>query len=380
MDKTVPHVILDTNTLLHFKRPDLVNWEALLNVVEVKLVVTPALVDELEAQKTKQNASRKLKERAHNAIIWISQFIEHSEPQEISPGVRLVFIRNSPTIDFASYRLSHTVPDDQLIASAIQFKQETGLNVLFVTNDIGLRMKLPTRGLIAAAPNPGDRLPDQLDEVEKETIELRQRLERYENRLPRLKLTFRDWKSFTEIELIDPRSEPPRASHLSGAGYDLKSQAERTAKYVSEYARWRDTIRLYFPCDLIIENAGSAEASNIEVDFTLPEFISGISRDNLPERPSPPRGPFDPPELPNPAALLNLHRPRPPGKPFFSRECDAVFFEIPSLVHNRNLTLHRFYFRFRGNDSIQNFSLPYRITCTEVIDPIEDALHFKLPK
>lgn len=172
MTETVPHIILDTNTLLHFKRPDLLDWKVLLNAPEVNLVVTPALIDELEAQKTYQNRSRKLKERAHAAIMWISKFIDQTEPQEISPGVKLVFLRDSPTIHFADYRLSPTVPDDQLIASALQLQQEAGVSVLFVTNDTGLRLKLPTRGLTAVAPRAADRLPDELDDVEKEAVEL----------------------------------------------------------------------------------------------------------------------------------------------------------------------------------------------------------------
>src|SRR5205823_1894325 len=110
---------------------------------------------------------------------------------------------------------------------------ETGLNVLFVSNDTGLRMKLPTRSLTAVAPSPADRLPDELDEVEKEAAELRQRLDRYENRLPKLKRAFNDWKSFNEIDLLTPKENPPDLPPSYAPGYDSKSQIERSATYVS---------------------------------------------------------------------------------------------------------------------------------------------------
>jgi hypothetical protein len=49
--KSTVYAFLDTNTVLHFKRPDLVDWNALLDSTTTFIVVTPVLVRELEHQK-----------------------------------------------------------------------------------------------------------------------------------------------------------------------------------------------------------------------------------------------------------------------------------------------------------------------------------------
>lgn len=51
-------------------------------------------------------------------------------------------------------------------------------------------------------------------------------------------------------------------------------------------------------------------------------------------------------------------------------------FRIPGLVHNRVLNLKAFLFRFKDQDSIQNFSMKYIITSVENIDTITGTLSF----
>ena len=163
MVDVIPHIFVDTNTLLHFKRPDLLDWKTFVPSTDVVLVVCPALIDELEAIKSDPKRPGKLRERAHNAVMWISKMMELTEPVQIAQGVRLTFITKSPTIDFATHRLSYTVPDDQLIASAIQYRDQTGASVSFFSNDTGLRLKLRSRGLTGFTLPQSERLPDELD-------------------------------------------------------------------------------------------------------------------------------------------------------------------------------------------------------------------------
>src|SRR4051794_5320304 len=122
MSTPAQHILLDTNTLLHFKRPDLLDWKLIVPGQQVALLVCPALIDELEAIKIDPKRPGKLRERARRAIMWLSEMMERPDPIQLAPDVRLIFITESPTIDFTAHRLSYTVPDDQLIASAIQFR------------------------------------------------------------------------------------------------------------------------------------------------------------------------------------------------------------------------------------------------------------------
>ncbi len=51
MPEDPAHVILDANLLLHFKRPDEVNWLAYTHASGVVLLASPILFRELEQQK-----------------------------------------------------------------------------------------------------------------------------------------------------------------------------------------------------------------------------------------------------------------------------------------------------------------------------------------
>jgi predicted ribonuclease YlaK len=166
------YALLDTNSLLHFKRPDQIDWPALLKSSPVTLVFAPIVIRELEQQKV-ENPIRKLKDRAHSTLQWLAKYADAAEPISIRPNVFVQFIRRSPTIDFAVHHLAHTISDDQLIASALEFKSETNVPVTIVTADLGLRLKLREHDLEGVAPAETDRLADEPDEAERELAKLR---------------------------------------------------------------------------------------------------------------------------------------------------------------------------------------------------------------
>jgi hypothetical protein len=380
MSASVPHVFLDTNTLLHYRRPDQIDWCAFLGADAVMLVVTPALIDELEAQKAYANRSRKLKDRANASIKWIAQYIECEEPVELRPGVKLLFVRESPMIDFAAHRLSRMVADDQLIASALQFRQETGAHIVFVSNDTGLRLKLQPRGLKGTAPPEDARLPEEMDDAEKEMAELRRELARHQSRRPKLFLTFQDGREFGRIRTI--RTKLPKVVKASELVLPAHTLAAHSSESVADYARkltiWKDEIELLSPCELQIGNSGTAEATDIAIDFTFTKFVKALSQDDFPKQPKRPRSPFDfDVDFSNIPNLRSIMEPRPAGKPYISKE-GSLSFRIPQLVHNRTLKLHCFWWKFSASLSIQNFSAEYSITCVEAIDPISGTLNFVL--
>lgn len=379
MSESAVYAFLDTNTVLHFKRPDLIDWRALVNATNVFIVIAPVLVRELEQQKI-HNRSRKLRERARGILSWLANFVDQEAPSEMRPGVRLLFLRHSPSIDFDANKLSRFISDDELIASALEFRSQKSVCVVVPTADLGLRMKLPAHGLKGMAPNESDRLPDEPDESEKELIHARRELARYASRTPKLELMFADKKLFSTITMIEPGpSSLPRLPRAQLMGYVKEPDQERFAAYQREFAVWAQQISLFFDCNLVIENAGTAEATNVSIDFSLPDFVSAKEADDLPERPTEPTTGAGWLDLPTIMPISRQLQPRPLGRPYIRRD-GSVSFAIPSLVHNRLLGLHRFYFGFVTREAICNFALPFVITCREIIDPILGELNFVLPK
>jgi hypothetical protein len=285
MSASVPHVFLDTNTLLHYRRPDQIDWCAFLGADAVMLVVTPALIDELEAQKAYANRSRKLKDRANASIKWIAQYIECEEPVELRPGVKLLFVRESPMIDFAAHRLSQMVADDQLIASALQFRQETGAHIVFVSNDTGLRLKLQPRGLKGTAPPEDARLPEEMDDAEKEMAELRRELARHQSRRPKLFLTFQDGREFGRIRTI--RTKLPKVVKASELVLPAHTLAAHSSESVADYARkltiWKDEIELLSPCEITDREFGNGRGNGYRHRLYLYQIRKGAKPGRFPE-------------------------------------------------------------------------------------------------
>ncbi|MDT7813787.1 MAG: hypothetical protein QOJ42_3703 [Acidobacteriaceae bacterium] len=206
MTDEAAHLFIDANYLMHFKRPDQVDWPDILKSKSVVLLITPVLLRELEEQKVK-NPSRKLRERAKQAISWIAPMFDSLKPKEIRPGVQMAFIRHSPLINFADHRLSRHINDDELIATAIDYRLGHGCSVAVLTADAGLRIKLPAHDIPAIVPPDELLLPEELDDGERENARLRAEVARYANRQPDLRLTFFNGEAKLELLCLKERIE-----------------------------------------------------------------------------------------------------------------------------------------------------------------------------
>lgn len=67
------YVIYDTNTAMHCKRADQIDWPALTKCDEVILVATPIFLKELDKHKN-THPSRRLRNRAKDYMSWLLSF------------------------------------------------------------------------------------------------------------------------------------------------------------------------------------------------------------------------------------------------------------------------------------------------------------------
>ena len=213
MSDHIVHAVLDTNTALHFKRADQIDWLALLQCTRVVTHITPVLARELEAQKV-HNKLQKLRERAGATIRWLASLSKGKEQVEIRPGVQLLFIRRSPKIDYDAHHLRPDIADDEFIAHAIEYRNSNKVDVVIITNDFGLGLKAPAHDIPTIAPVADDRLADEPDENQQEVARLRKTLAPLQARSPQLVLTLRDGNKYTEatIDKIFLQA-PPEGPH-----------------------------------------------------------------------------------------------------------------------------------------------------------------------
>lgn len=356
------YIMLDTNSLMHFQRPDQIDWLSILGRKGVVLIVTPVLLRELEEQKIK-NRSKRLRNRAQALVLWIADYIEREEAVEIRSGVSFAFVRHSPSLDFAAHRLSPTVSDDEFIAHAIEFKKEHGGEVAFFTADTGMRLKLPAHGLKALQPPASLRLPDEPDATERENAKLKVELWRHTNRLPKLALRLFEGgpkQALKSIRLAVDKIEPEPP-----AQWGMTSEHQYD-EYLKDLGKWKTAARSSTAFRIRLENAGSAIATNINVVLTFPDFVLAKRL-------------WSQPEVPNNLALGRFHREmRLPSEdePTYSDDGTTASFDIANLVHNRTFDSELIWLRFQADNLIKNFSADYEITCVEIVEPIRGSLHF----
>ena len=395
---TTVHIFIDSNTALHFKRPDQIDWCTLANANKVILVAAPVLLRELEQQKI-GNRSPKLRERAADYITWLHRFVRHSET-EVRASVGWWFLPDEPQLDFAAERLSQTIADDHLIASVLHYTRQSAVSVLVATADLGLEVKLRSRG-IGVLELPDDlRLPAELDPVELENRNLRRQIARFEARMPKLSVVFEGGAqhhplplrapngnsvaSLDQIRVDNPYMQRPKDG--AGAAFvnfqrltqQLGVSAERADKYDEEldqyfdqyqryldrHAAWCETLSLHHLVKFVIANDGTAPASNVDLDLFFPDGTRPVDEDDFPKEPKAPQAPKRPqgimdirdligPDYLSTLITPNLHQITNPmissnhdGRPIVGKNGDSVRIGYSALKHGFSVTSDDLIFRF----------------------------------
>jgi len=119
MKKTL---LIDTNTLLHYRRLNEVDWLKETSAPEVDILVPPVVIRELEKHKDLHSVKR-IRKRAAEYVKWFSSLLSDGLSTELRPGVTLRFLSVEPSLDFALHQLNKDLADDWLIARAIEQSQ-----------------------------------------------------------------------------------------------------------------------------------------------------------------------------------------------------------------------------------------------------------------
>lgn len=417
------HLFLDTNILIHFIRFDQIDWNKLLQTKDpVKVVFAPVVIEELD--KHKYSSTRKLSQRAKKVLPFIEKIME--DPAACKYLTH--FIDRKPTdTTFLACRLDVKDADDNLIASIIEYITaiDKGDSVVYVTNDLGPKLKSKSLNIRTIRPNEKYLLSEP-DELEQENSQLKKQLFELKNKTPDIQLFFSDDKMLLEVgrphtlkskdeimeqELKDIQAKYPPLEYkesehpflfidrFSLSIDQVEEYNEELEQFYNDYLDYLSSAydRMYFesnsiPLQFILANKGTAPAIDIDIDLHFPDGFELLDKDDLPKLKKVPQPPYKPKNrfdirIASPMANLNSLLNKQQGAPSinFSKSGPTikktnsydVNFYVQSLKHHHHELLYLLYANFEDISLAKGFTSDYRLTAANIQQPVVGQLHVK---
>jgi hypothetical protein len=419
------YAFLDTNTFLHYRSFDEIDWPKVLGCDEVGLLIAPVTLSELDRKK--YEASGKIRDRARAVVTRLGAFVEKPLPATVRDGVDIRFLEVEPTGDVTVLGLDRQNQDDRLLASVIDFRnQHPGDEVVIVTADIGLRVKARSRNVEVVSLPDDCKLPDEPDPLEKRNQQLEREILELKRVMPRLELTFRGGSDRIIATLSEPRPldreelarkrKQVRLGHrkMEGPGgqkqdvsaenfseiarlaltpllplaqEQIDSYNEAMDLFYDEYDQWiieqqefEALIARSIKLELTISNSGTAPAEDIDVSLTFPDGFHLLGEKEYPTppvQPTPPKpelfSPFVPKQLFDfgklfsgnrfrlPEGFGHLHRPNVSEASIRKTNSYAVNYQIGMIKHESSEQLSPLFVVFPERETATSFNFGFRV-------------------
>lgn len=418
----------DTNILLHYRRLDEIDWPGVASARQVLLLLAPAIFRELNKHKDNPAQRRSLRNRAASLILYLDNLFATNNEVPLRDNVRIALLPYEPTLDFSANHLSPQFEDDQLLASAIEYRDANpGAQITIVTADTGLRAKVRYHNLSSVRPPDDLKLADEPDPVEKELQEARAELQDYQRRAPKLAIGYASGGAFMVLPIHTPREiddqklaealadlrakfpkEPSPVAGLHGVsafGAITRPNIERyNAELDDFYAAWEQWAREWFSyknaagrvahLPLALHNTGTTPADDVDVFLDVPSHVLLYREDTLPTEPDQPKAPDRPTDFLTYYARSNLaippmyssfgppvvmNRPTPNVHP---PEVDVAghraSIHVERVKHGLSLGLGDLYVAFASDDEQRSFQVAYRVCAANLPQPLTGTLHVKV--
>lgn len=194
-------------------------------------------------------------------------------------------------------------------------------------------------------------------------------------------------KSSDILHMFAQPRTPEKWSREETEGYNsiVSSYHRRYETYLEEDADYRRMILRSFQVKLLLNNSGSAPATNIDAVLYFPSSIILHDFEKFPEGPSAPEPPPLRPLAPGQGWVTPIHQsidiPRL-TTPFQFRSTHIhpgrhqVRFDLKDLKHHERAIIDAFIVSFAAPKDIGDFDVDYVITANEPLDPIRGTLRF----
>lgn len=423
------YAFVDTNLLMQFQFFRDVDWPNLLDATHVVLVVTPAVLGEIDH--FKHNGTKRQKNRARAVSNAFDELELSDELVPVRAGVAIMAIADEPdSATFEKYRLQPDVKDDRLLAALIEFRDRLPDDtVVLVTDDTNLRVKARPRKIPVSKPDESLRLADEPDETERQLAAANRELATLRSSAPTLRATLagQSHMEFT-VQLVNPlpdeqvatllkawRKRYPRVEptvdtlegpgglsaslrqfgQMYGFGYVSEEEAEKRNKardaifenYAQYLKVWHGIVnqrRRTLKLPLVLENDGTVPADDVHVAFWTE--ASGVWLERPPKRPRPPallkaRDPLDltyRPFMPDVDLAGMRADPDLEGPEIVTVTPPEVRYWARRVKHGVACDLPVVHFSFEASDDVASFAIQYRINAGNVREPVKGQIGIKV--
>ncbi len=427
MNKYDSYCFIDTNSFLHYRMFTDINWNKVTNSSSVLLIVCPAVLRELD-QKKFLEYDINIRNRSQQVISKMSKMVTSNKIHKTKKNLDLMFISSEPSIDWEKEGLSSQIPDDRIIASILEQKNNFK-NIILVTSDIGLTLKASNKGIKCISLPDEYRLNIKKDKKQKEIEKLRDKITVLENRLPVLKLkiladnepadfikiTFNQITAPSEDELTekikvikDELKYKPSSNtfeifmdllsyskvEIERYEKDLDKYIEEMLKYYKKEYKFKKLQSRLIELKFIIINNGNLPAEDIDIFMHFPDGFVMFSEDELPKKPKEPEKPISPrtqqemisnfqksliPNFPSsyvPSIITpNINRNLSSGPQIRKTNSYEVKYDLDKLKHGMQIYLKPVYILFKSIDLTKSFKISYSILADNLPEPSNGNLH-----
>lgn len=404
------YAVLDTNDFLEHRRFTEIDWLDLVGADRVTLVVPWQVVAELDDNKSNNRYATK-RERARELLPLIEHYAQVAVGEEVRAGVTMEFFSQSVDDICRENDLSPTVPDHVVIASAISIERLRGKGaVVLITGDTGMRMTARRVGLAVISMPESLRLPQALDEAERERRELERELQRFQSRRPQFTIGWAGEEKIIRVALTPHSKASPQAldqvtsqrvSKIALPPPYILGNAEnpRHADAVSRVTEFRKKFRKYvedlddarlrdsltFETRISLKNLGTKPATDVRLRVEFPDGI--VVADEKPKYPAQPAAPSFGVSLldslnPNLglASFETLIRhpiiPSAPGniRSWVENDGRTVVLRVTKLHQSYTASTDSLYISFDEAAGIRSFAAHFHLVADDVVEPIEGTL------
>lgn len=313
------YCFLDTDTLIHFQTFDEADWPRHLGARAVQLMLAPSVLREIDKFKDDHTNDRR---RQRVRALWskLARLLDSVPPGEaasVRQGVSIAAVTAEPGGDWRALGLAPNVQDDRLIAAVLAFGTgQPAASVTLVSHDLGVRLKARAHAIPVHDPALR-RLKKQVQELSARLPEVKVGFLQDGARVEHVRLVKQPdcegWRTNEQIEeelelerraclrLVDPRAAllttEQMEQYRTRISYYINKLREYLIKDRAAAQAWR------YDLDFVLENTGSATATEIEADLVFPDDALvicsgdvanpyfGLAEVTRPKRPTPPRPP-----------------------------------------------------------------------------------------